>query len=236
MRERCVEPEILDQLPADDPRAVRARRDLKRANALMMHHIIMARTLRKYVAAAKPRVLVDLGSGDGTFMLRVAQRLAPRWSHIRVVLVDQTGNVSPETQAEFAALGWQVEMVRASVAEFCSQMRSDRVDAITANLFLHHLSDESLRELFSHAAPRTDLFVTCELQRTAFVREIGRMQWIIGAGEVACHDGVISARAAFREKEISALWPDHRGWRLFEYPKGPMTHVFVAERRTQAQE
>jgi hypothetical protein len=230
MRERRVEPEVLDRLPADDPRALRARRDLRRANALMMHHIIMARTLRKFAAAANPRVLVDLGSGDGTFMLQVARRLARHWSNVRVILVDQAGVVSAETRAGFTALGWQVEPVRTSVADFCSQTRSDRVDAMTANLFLHHLTDESLRELFSRVAPRTDLFVTCELQRTPFVREIGRIQWILGAGQVICQDGVISARAAFRDKEISKLWPGDREWKLFEYAQGPMTHVFVAQR------
>ena len=38
------------------------------------------------------------------------------------------------------------------------------------------------------------------------------------------------AYAAFRDKEISKLWPGDREWKLFEYAQGPMTHVFVAQR------
>ena len=39
---RIVQPELLDALPPDDPRAVRSRRDLRRVNAWMRNHTIMA--------------------------------------------------------------------------------------------------------------------------------------------------------------------------------------------------
>src|SRR5215475_6686339 len=79
---RLIEPELLDHLPADDPRAIRARRDVRRANTLMMNASIMASALLKYSAGQRPRTIVDLGSGDGDLMLRVARRLAPHWPDI----------------------------------------------------------------------------------------------------------------------------------------------------------
>jgi hypothetical protein len=57
------------------------------------------------------------------------------------------------------------------------------------------------------------------------------MQWMIGGGDVICHDGVVSARASFRGAEISALWPGRGDWNLFERALGPMAHVFAAQRR-----
>ena len=39
---RIVQPELLDELPPDDPRAMRSRRDLRRINAWMRNHAIMA--------------------------------------------------------------------------------------------------------------------------------------------------------------------------------------------------
>ncbi len=42
---RIVKPELLDELPPADPRAVRSRRDLRRVNAWMRNHAIMARAL-----------------------------------------------------------------------------------------------------------------------------------------------------------------------------------------------
>jgi hypothetical protein len=98
-------------------------------------------------------------------------------------------------------------------------------------LFLHHLQNADLQRLLAQAAAVAKLFVACELQRTRLVREFGRLQWLIGGGEVICHDGVISARASFRDHEISALWPAEADWELFEHDVGPMAHVFIARRR-----
>jgi SAM-dependent methyltransferase len=228
---RRVEPELLDQLPADDPRAIRARRDLKRANAIILQHLVMAHTLLKYADGAQPRVLVDIGSGDGTFVLRVARRLARRWHNVHVILLDQQSIVSQETRDGFAALQWTVEPVAANVLDFFSRPRSEHIDVITANLFLHHLQDPELRQLLARAAAMTRLFVACELRRTRLVREMGRLQWLIGAGDVVCYDAVVSARASFLGQEISALWPTRDGWDLFERAVGPLAHVFVARRR-----
>jgi len=232
VRLRIVEPELLDQLSPDDPRAIKCRRDLKRANTLMMHPFIMARTLRQHWGGDSPRVLVDLGSGDGTFVLRVAQRLSRHWRNVHAILLDQRAVVSEETRAGFAALNWTVEPVRTHVLDFFNQLRTEPVDIVTANLFLHHLQDQELERLLAQAASSTKLFVACELQRTKLVREIGRMQWLIGGGDVICYDGVVSTRASFRGQEISALWPRQDGWDLFENELGPMAHVFVARRRT----
>src|SRR5262249_14481010 len=82
---RSVEPELADILRADDPRAQRFRRELRRLNALVMADRAMARALVRHGGRAGPRVLIDLGSGDGTFMLRVARRLAPRWRDITAI-------------------------------------------------------------------------------------------------------------------------------------------------------
>src|SRR5262245_64747409 len=86
---RIVEPELADHIPGDDPRALRFRRDLNRLNALTMTDRVMARTLLKHWGSVAPREIVDLGAGDGKFMLRVAQRLAPGWKDVTVSLAGQ---------------------------------------------------------------------------------------------------------------------------------------------------
>jgi len=164
-------------------------------------------------------------------VLRVAQRLSRHWRNVHAILLDQRAVVSEETRAGFAALSWTVEPVRAHVLDFFTQLRTEPVDIVSANLFLHHLQDHELARLLAQAAPATRLFAACELQRTKFVREIGRMQWLIGGGDVICYDGVVSTRASFRGQELSALWPRQDGWDLFENRVGPMAHVFVARRR-----
>ena len=58
---RRVEPELLDELPASDPRAVRSRQDLRRVNAWMGNARIMARALRSAFTGRHCQTLFELG-------------------------------------------------------------------------------------------------------------------------------------------------------------------------------
>src|SRR5438105_2366178 len=77
--DRQVEAEFLDELPATDPSAAQSRRDLQRLNAWMGNTSIMARELRSGTLGKQTRRVVEIGAGDGTFLLRVARRLGPEW-------------------------------------------------------------------------------------------------------------------------------------------------------------
>lgn len=226
---RRLEPEWLDELPADDPRAVRTRRDLRRINAWMLNAGMMAGTLIRHGARRPPRTIVDLGSGDGQFMLRVARRVAPRWPNVTVVLLDQQDIVSRATRDAFGALQWRVETHSADVFDFL-RARSSPVDVITANLFLHHFADEQLARLLAETARLAPLVVACEPRRAKFVVRASRLLWIIGCNDVSVHDAVVSARAGFDGGELSALWPSPNEWKLEEHAAGFFTHCFVARR------
>ncbi|MDP2707553.1 MAG: hypothetical protein Q8O70_08640, partial [Burkholderiales bacterium] len=95
---RTIEPEWLDELPPGDPRAMRSRRDLRRINALMMNGTLVARELRRVCCGRPPRTIVEIGAGDGTFMLRVAEKLPSQWRAMDVVLLDQQSLVSLATR------------------------------------------------------------------------------------------------------------------------------------------
>src|SRR5882757_1750150 len=130
---RSVEPELLDQMSAGDLRAIRARRDLKRLNTVILQTGIMARILVEHWGPHQPRTILDLGAGDGTFMLSVARRLAARWPAVTVTLLDRQNIVSRETRDAFAALSWKMEIVAADVFDHLEQIKSPGVDVITAN-------------------------------------------------------------------------------------------------------
>jgi hypothetical protein len=228
---RRVEPELLDSLSAEDPRAIQSRRDLKRINALMLHTGTMARGLIKHCGNHQPRTLLELGAGDGTFMLGLARRLASRWQNVTVILLDRQSIVSSDVREGFAALNWKVETVTADLFDFLDEMPQPDVDVITANLFLHHFTQEQLVHVLSRVAQAPWLFMACEPRRTAFVRETSRLLWAIGCNDVSVHDAVASARAGFRDKELSALWPARPSWELHERAAGPFSHSFVARRQ-----
>jgi predicted nicotinamide N-methyase len=225
---RRLEPEWLDHLPAEDPRAMRSRRDLTRVNSFMRNAGRMAAALVKHAPSA-PRTIVDLGSGDGQFMLAVARRLAPRWSGVTVVLLDQQNIVSQATRAGFATLGWHAEPTSADVFDFMAPARS--ADIVTANLFLHHFVDEQLMRLFAQVARMAALMVACEPRRSKLVVEASRLLWLVGCNDVSVHDAVVSARAGFSGRELSALWPRDPQWQLQEHAAGLFSHRFIARRQ-----
>jgi 2-polyprenyl-3-methyl-5-hydroxy-6-metoxy-1,4-benzoquinol methylase len=234
---RSVEPELLDHMAADDRAAVRARRDLKRLNAVILQSGIMAPILAAQWAHDPPRAddpprtILDLGAGDGTFMLSVACRLAARWPDVTVTLLDRQNIVSQETRDAFTGLGWKVETVAADVFDHLEQIKSSGIDIITTNLFLHHFHEEQLARLLALAAQSARLVVACEPRRNKFALRASRLLWVIGCNEVSLHDAIVSVRAGFAGQELSDLWPGQGRFALQEYAARLFTHCFVARRR-----
>ena len=226
MDARRLEGEWLDELPAEDPRARRSRADLRRINAIMGNARIVASALRP-LASGGPLTLVELGAGDGVFALRLVRALpAPR---TELVLVDQQRIVAPETQAEFSRANADVTVAQHDVFEWLDRSGSP-VDAIVANLFLHHFDDAALARMLSLVARRTRVFVACETRRSGVAMAGARMLRAIGCNDVTMHDAAASIRAGFRDGDIAKLWPRGDSWTLREEARGLFSHLFVAHR------
>jgi hypothetical protein len=225
---RVIEPEWLDELPAADPRAIRSRRDLRRVNRWMLQASIMARTMRSACGTRKPRTVLELGAGDGSFMLSVARRLAPDWPDVTLLLLDQQNIVSKATRDAFRALGWDAESISADVLAYLQEPHAARADLVTANLFLHHFRDDQIAALFAQTASIGAAFAACEPWRAHSALGASHMLWVIGCNDVSRHDAVVSVRAGFRDSELSQLWPSSTGWELHEGAALPFTHCFAA--------
>ena len=229
--ERCVKPELLDELPPAEPRAVRSRQDLLRVNAWMGNGGIMLRALRSTCHEPRARRMVDLGAGDGRFLLRVAQRLGAGWQGTDAVLLDQQNSVAPETHQAFQAFGWQSETREADVLDWLAQPDAPACDVVIANLFLHHFPDAQLAGLLRAAAGSARLFIAVEPRRSPRSLLFSRLLWVIGCNEVTRHDAVVSVRAGFAGRELSRLWPDGANWTVQEHSVGWFSHLFLAQRR-----
>lgn len=231
--QRTLEPELLDDLPADDPRAIASRRDLRRVNVLMSTAGIIARALNGTFIAHSPRSIVELGAGDGTSLLRLAETIPPRPTPIRAVLVDRKQLLTAETNQAFAARKWQVESVAMDVFDWLDRPSPESSDLIIASLFLHHFTEPDLRRLLSRASQQTITFLACEPKRADFPFIAASLLGFIGCNSVTRHDAKVSVRAGFAEKELSALWPAGEDWKLTERPAGLFSHCFVAQRIQQ---
>lgn len=246
---RILEAELLDELPADDPRAIHSRRDLQKVNRLMGHARIIARALHEAFQKRMPQLIVELGAGDGTLLLRIATRLErerekgtgslsgtffPRWEP-HVVLVDRRPILTSRNRDDFDRFGWKVETIEADVLEWLQRRNPQTADVTITNLFLHHFAERELASLLGHASYQTRCFLACEPLRARAALAGAAMLRFIGCNHVTRHDAKISVRAGFRDAELSKLWPRDSGWRVTERRAGPFTHAFLAEHHETSQ-
>jgi hypothetical protein len=180
-------------------------------------------------AQTKPSRIIEIGSGDGSLMLRLAKHFSRRWEHVNVVLVDCKVAVSDKTLAGFAALGWTAESVTSDVFDWLETSDSGVADIVISNLFLHQFTEPELKRLLHLVSARTRLFVACEPRRAAIPFTFSKLVGLIGCNAVTQHDAPLSVRAGFAGREISALWPASEDWRSREHPAHFFSHAFVAE-------
>ena len=243
---RIVQPELLDTLPPDDPRAVRSRRDLRRLNAWMRNHTIMTRALQTGLNGQAPKQITELGAGDGDFLLRVAQRLSSfgvpssggpnrlkpelrttgMWNEVNVTLLDRQKVVTPQTLAAFASLGWRAEAVVADIFDWLQTPAPAEI--VIVNEVLHHFDDARLAGLLRVIAGHTHLFIAIEPRRAPWPLFCSRLLWAINCNSVTRHDATVSVRAGFVREELSALWPDKSNWQLTEQRASWFSHLFIA--------
>lgn len=226
---RRVDPEMLDELPADDPLAVRARRDLRRINAWMGNARLLARLVTEVMRDSPPVRIAELGGGDGTLLLNLARRVKPRWQGVSLELVDRRRVASEETIRGFEELGWRAGVVQCEVNEWLDEAAP--MDLIVANLFVHHFACAQLRDLLEKISNKARCFVACEPRRFSFPGLAGRLVRLIGCHAITEHDAIASVRAGFVGKELSALWPEPGRWHLLEREAGLFSHAFGATRR-----
>jgi SAM-dependent methyltransferase len=227
---RRVQPELLDTLDRDDPRARRSRRDLRHIQRAMATLGVALQALDRAAVRHRPRSIVELGAGDGSLLLRIARHRSRSWPEVRVTLLDRQDLVSADALQRFRAHGWIPEVVTADVFDWLAHERGARADVVFANLFVHHFAGERLARLLAAIAARACAFVCCEPRRGRWPLLGSHLVGLLGSNAVTRHDAVASVHAGFRGREISAHWPDPSGWHLREYACAPFSHCFVALR------
>lgn len=228
---RIVLPELLDELPPEAADARRSRRDLQRLNVWMGHAGIMARALRENRPGGQAQRVVELGAGDGHFLLSVAQRLNGAWAGTQAILVDRLRVADGAVGGQFERAGWRARVELAEAGEWLRRAEAETGQTVISNLFFHQFPAEPLAELLRLAAKSADLVVAVEPRRTWLPSLCGRLLWVIGCNRVTRHDARISIRAGFAGGELTALWPERERWRLTERPAGLFSHLFIARRK-----
>jgi len=241
MMPRVVRVEMLDGLAASDPEALRSRRDLQRVHRVMGTRTIVLRALQSMTAqhaTPRPWRILEIGAGDGSLMLGVAQALGPSWSGVELTLLDRQALMTPHTLARYSDLGWAVTQEVGDVLDFAAgdfDLAGAAVqtpwDLIVANLFLHHFEGAQLDSILRFAAHTSLRFFACEPRRHWLAWAGSHLIGAMGVNQVTRADSVLSVQAGFTGQELTGLWPHHgASWNLQEYSAGLFSHCFRAER------
>lgn len=238
--QRIVTAETLDHLPPTDPAALRSRRDLARVHKVMATGSIMMKVWQELLrnCQSNPVRILELGAGDGTLLLGLARALPASQVRVQLTLLDRQNIVSQATLTGYAELGWQIQLQVVDVLDWAAEQGGSarmqalpRWDLITTTLFLHHFESVELESLLTKVAASADRFFACEPKRAWLALAGSYLVGAIGANAVTRQDAVLSVRAGFRDREISAHWPlDRQQWRLREFAAGLFSHGFSAQR------
>lgn len=244
MMPRTVAAETLDSLDENDPAAIRSRRDLQRVHRFMGTRGILVRALQGAVASRPnptPLRLLELGAGDGSLMLNVAQALKVHWPAAEITLLDRQDLVTRSTLDQYARLGWTARTQVIDVFDWAAAPASigsntaGPWDVVVANLFLHHFEGQQLAALLTAIEARTRCFLACEPRRARLALAGSHLVGAIGANAVTREDAVLSVHAGFRGQELGAAWPGQPAvWSTREYAAGLFSHCFLARRHATA--
>ena len=188
---RVVLPEMLDALPADDPRARKARHELDLFNLLMGNHSWIEQQVARF--REPDHRLLEIGAGSGTLGKRLVQRNV--WPEFSLIGMDTTPR----------PLAWPLhaEWVQGDVL----QEPLPDAEVVVVNLLLHQFTDAQLAA-FGRAVPRCcHTLIAVEPLRSRAALVMGRMvAWLSRASTVTRYDMVASLHAGFRGNELpSAL-------------------------------
>ncbi|MEM6823048.1 MAG: methyltransferase domain-containing protein [Verrucomicrobiota bacterium] len=196
--------ELLDHLPADDPGAQASRRDLRRINWLMGQYRFIATALDRHAREDEP--ILEIGAGDGSLYTHLSQ-------HHRNSDWNYTGlDIAP------APHGFEKAWIQKSVFDFEAW---DHYPVVIANLFLHHFTNEELKQLGTQIASHSRLLIINEPWRHPFPI-LGFNFLLPFVHPITRHDGAISLRAGFCPGEMGTLlglskpsWHlnEHTSWR-----------------------
>lgn len=187
--QRRVQPELLDSLPADDPEAIRSRRELRLINAIMGNHRWLGREIRRQLRPGWR--LLELGAGDGSLGARLAGRGVCAASQLAGL------DLAPRPVCWPAGATW-------TRGDVLAEPLPD-AEVVVANLFLHHFDSVALARLGARLPDSCRVLIASEpSRRQLHLAQAGLLALLALLGRVTRHDMMVSIRAGFRGGELAA--------------------------------
>lgn len=211
MKERLLQPELMDdpQLPGDQ--LASALRGLRRLNAVSFAHQEIWRQVRPVLAARRICTLLDVACASGDLAIDLAHRAIRHGYHLRIIGCDINEASLAMARQQAATRGLSAaEFVRLDVL---GQHTLPKADVVTSSLFLHHLPTASIAPLLAALrAAATSRVIVNDLTRSRFnLAMVTVASRVLTRSPIVHVDARLSVRAAFTVDELSEL-ARQAGW------------------------
>jgi 2-polyprenyl-3-methyl-5-hydroxy-6-metoxy-1,4-benzoquinol methylase len=198
---RVTRDELLDN-DLGTPEEIRASlEDLWRINRRLGGVSSNLKLLERFFAKTGPhpvRVL-DVGAGDARLAHRLREKLAAQKIRADIVALDRR-----RSHLGMCANGNRLPSVAADV--FRLPFRNEAFDVVMCNLFFHHFSGQSARDLLRRmAAAAREAVLVNDLERHWLPYLFIRCARPFARSRITRHDGPASVRQAYTRPELEAL-------------------------------
>lgn len=193
---RVLTPELLDELPADDPEAIRSRADLRRIDAIMGNSRWIQRRLVEFPSWAS---FCELGAGDG----RLCRAVAAGWPGGHVVGWD----LGPRPPGLDSRIEWRE-------GDFLAAGCSFGTEVCVGALILHHFDSGGLARIGALAGKSRHLLFAEPLRHPLPLLLSKAAGPFIG--RVTRHDMPASIMGGFVPGELGAALGLGEGWEINE--------------------
>ena len=187
---RSVQDEWLDEMDANDPAAVRSRRDLRLINAMMGGERWIMKQLRDHLNITH---CIEIGAGEGG----LSGRIKAVFPDMKVSALDRIERPN--------GLSEEVEWFQSDVFDIENVVKLDDSVVVVANLFVHHF-DQDLERLFT-ILKEAGIILLAEPYRSKGAKFLGKLIYPM-INHVTKHDMMISIEAGFVEGELTSLLGD----------------------------
>lgn len=214
LTQRHLEPELMDQPQLDRAAHQAALDGLRRVNRLSSSTSLLWKSLRRFAEgqpAGEPLRILDIGSGGGDVIIRLARRAKQAGIPMQLHGCDMSGSAVSIATESAAKAGVQ------GVKFFRNHVLAEGVPAdyhvVMCSLFLHHFDEETARLLLEKMRNAAGSAVLVDdLLRTQLGYSLCWMGCrILTRSPMVHYDGPQSVRAAFTLPEARRLF-DRAGY------------------------
>ena len=199
--------EKIDDFNLKGAELIKNLEEIEGYNKMLGGHDALLEALNKTIftfSKEKEYTLLDTGCGGGDTMIKVAEVATKKGYTIKMKGFDANPFIVDYAQNRTKENG----NIKIEVGDvFDNKFFSESYDFVSANIFLHHFSEEEIIRFIQQAISKTNqAIIICDLHRNpiAYYAFIA-ITILFGANHITRNDGKISILKGFRKTEWKAI-------------------------------